>query len=88
MAYISYKKLWESEFDGIVSNRDKLQDLHINQLKFDVHDTYEKDENITTNLEPMVDSDVINKAYFDAKFKKIDGNFANKEKDYNEFKKQ
>ena len=27
MAYISYNKLWESEFDGIVSKRDKLQDL-------------------------------------------------------------
>ena len=32
MAYISYNKLWESEFDGIVSKRDKLQDLNINQL--------------------------------------------------------
>ena len=27
MAQISYNKLWESEFDGIVSRRDKLQDL-------------------------------------------------------------
>ena len=33
MAYISYNKLWESEYDGIVSKRDKLQDLNINQLK-------------------------------------------------------
>ena len=32
MAYISYNILWESEFDGIVSKRDKLQDLNINQL--------------------------------------------------------
>ena len=32
MAYISYNKLWESEFDDIVSKRDKLQDLNINQL--------------------------------------------------------
>ena len=44
MAYISYNKFWESEFDGIVSKRDKLQDLNINQLKLEVHDTYEKDE--------------------------------------------
>ena len=28
MAYISYNKLWESEFDGIVSKRDKLQDAN------------------------------------------------------------
>ena len=31
MAYISYNKLWESEFDGIVSKRDKLQDANISQ---------------------------------------------------------
>ena len=42
MAYISYNKLWESEFDGIVSRRDKLQDLNINQLKLQVYDTYKK----------------------------------------------
>ena len=30
MAFISYIILWESEFDGIVSKRDKLQDLNIN----------------------------------------------------------
>ena len=40
MAYISYNKLWESEFDGIVSKRDKLQD--INNLKLEVHDAYKK----------------------------------------------
>ena len=40
MAFISYNNLWASEFDGIVSKRDKLQDLNINQLKLEVHDTY------------------------------------------------
>ena len=44
MAYISYNKLWESEFDGIISRRDKLQDAHIDQLKLEVHDSYKKDE--------------------------------------------
>ena len=44
MAYISYKKLWEREFDAIVSKRDKLQVSNINQLKLEVHDTYKKDE--------------------------------------------
>ena len=86
MAYISYNKLWESEFDGIVSKRDKLQDLNINQLKLEVHDTYKKDEKITTNFEATDDSDVINKAY--NKLKKIDGHIAYIEKDYNEFKLQ
>ena len=50
MAYISYNKLWESEFDGIVSKRDKLQDLNISQLKVKVHDTYKKGEKIITNF--------------------------------------
>ena len=88
MAYISYNKLWESEFDGIVSKRDKLQDLNINQLRLEVHDTYKKDEKITTNFEAIDDSDVINKAYLDDKLKKIDGHNAYIEKNYNEFKKQ
>ena len=40
MADISYIKLWESEFDGIVSERDKLQDANANQSKLKIHDTY------------------------------------------------
>ena len=39
MAYISYNKIWESEFDGIVFKRDKLQGSNINQLKLEVDDT-------------------------------------------------
>ena len=85
MAYISYNKLWESEFDGIVSERDKLQDLNIKKLKLEVHDTYKKDEKITTNFEPTDNSDVINKGYLDEKLKKIDGHLSKLEKDYNEF---
>ena len=70
MAYISYIKLWESEFDGIVSKRDKLQDLNINQLKLEVHDTYKKRRKKTTDFQPTNDSDVINKAHLDEKLKK------------------
>ena len=88
MVYISYIKLWESEFDGIVSKRDKLQDLNINQLKLEVHDTYEKDEKLTTNFERIDNSDVINKGYLDEKLLKIDGHLSKLEKDYNEVKKQ
>ena len=88
MAYISYNKLWESESDGIVSKRDKLQDLNINQLKLEVHDTYKKDEKITTNFEPTDDSDVINKSYLEEKLLKINGHLSLLEKDYNEFKSQ
>ena len=42
MAYISYNKLWESKFDGIVSKRDKLKDLNFNQIKLEVYDTDKK----------------------------------------------
>ena len=88
MAYISYNKLWESEFDGIVSKRDKLQDLNINQLKLEVHDTYKKDEKITTNFEPVDNEDVINKGYLDKKLLKINGHLTKLENDFNEFKLQ
>ena len=88
MAYISYSKLWESEFDGIVSKRDKLQDANISQLKLEVHDTYKKDERITTNFKPVDNEDVINKSYLDEKLIKINGHLSNLEKDYSEFKLQ
>ena len=88
MAFISYNKFWESEFDSIVSKRDKLQDLNINQLKLEIHDTFKKDENLTTNFKPIDNEDVIKKAYLDEKIKKIDGHISYLEKDYNEFKLQ
>ena len=88
MAYISYNRLWESEFHGIVSKRDKLQDSNINELKLEVHDTYKKDEKISTNFEPVNNSDVINKGFLDSKLLKIDGHLSKLEKDFNEFKLQ
>ena len=70
MASKSYNKLWESEFDGIVSKRDILQDLNINQLKLEVHDTYKKDKKLTTDFEAVKNEDVINKSYLDNKLLK------------------
>ena len=88
MAYISYNRLWESEFNGIVSKREKLQDSNINQLKLEIHDTYKKDEKITTNFEPTDDEDVINESFLDEKLLKTNGHLSKLEKDYNEFKLQ
>ena len=88
MAYISYNKLWESEIEGIVSKKDRLQDSNISQLKLEVHDTYKKDEKISTNFEPVDNDDVINKGYLDSKLIKIDGHISKLEKDFNEFKLQ
>ena len=88
MAYKSNNKLCESEFDGIFSERDKLQDANFNQLKLQIHDTYKKIEKITTNFEAVDDEDVINKDYLDEKLKKIDEQISYIEKDYNELKLQ
>ena len=80
MAYISYNKFSESEFDGIVSKRDKLQGLNINQLKLEVHDTYKKDEKLSTDFELTDISDVINKFHLVDKLLKINGHLPNLEK--------
>ena len=83
MASIPHNKVWESEFDNIVSKKQKVPDLNNNQLKVEVHDSYKKDKK-TTLFEPTDDSDVINKVFLD-KTSKVDGHFPLLEKDYNEF---
>ena len=88
MAFISYNKLWESEYGGIVSKRDKLQDANINQLKLELHDTYKKGQNITTNSEAVANEDVINKGYIDSKLLKRVGHLSKLAKDYNDFNLQ
>ena len=62
--------------------------MDINQLKLKVHDTYKKDQKITTNSEAVEEEDFINKGYLDSKVLKIDGYLSKLEKDYNEFKLQ
>ena len=84
MTYLSYKKLCESKFDNIVSKRDKLQDINIIQLNFQVYDTYKKDEKLT-NFEHTGNTDVINKGYFEEKLLKINGHLSLLEKNNNEF---
>ena len=39
MAYISYDKLWTNEFYNIVSAKNRVQDMNLNQLKLMVNDT-------------------------------------------------
>ena len=50
MAYVSYNNLWESEFENIVSKRNRLRDLNINQVKLEVHDTYKKRGKINNRI--------------------------------------
>ena len=58
------------EFVNIVSKRNKLQDMNINQLKLELNDSFKKDEKITTNFEPTNDSDALKEAYLDEKLSK------------------
>ena len=88
MVYISCNKIWESQFDNIVSERDKLRDMNINQIKLEVYDTYKEDEKMTTNFEAVNDEDVINKAYLDEKLSKLNSRLSKVEEDYIEFKIQ
>ena len=86
MAYICHNKLWESEFDNIVSKKDKVQDVNLDQLKLEIRDTYEKVENLTTFFETSNDEDVISKASLVENLLEIDGHLSFLEKDSNEFK--
>ena len=88
MACISYNNLWAGEFDNIVSEEDEVQDINTNQWKLEVHDTYKKDEKITTNFEPTDDSDVTYKRFSDKNLSKIESQISCFGKDYNEFKSQ
>ena len=54
-------------------------------MKFEFHDTYTKDEKLTTKIEAVNDEDVVNKAYLAGKLSKINGHLSVLEKDYNEF---
>ena len=45
MAFISYNKLWESEFHIIVSKKHKLQDLNVSQIKLKLDYTYKNMKN-------------------------------------------
>ena len=88
MADISYNKYGKASLITSFLKIDKLQDLNINQLKLEVHDTYKKDEKMITNFEPTDNSEVISKFYLDEKLKKIHGHISHLEKDYNDFKLQ
>ena len=80
MAYINCNKLCESEFDYVVSTKDKVQDINISQLKLKVSVTYKKDEKITTNFEASNPDVVISKGFLDEKLFKMEGHVSYMEK--------
>ena len=76
MAYISYGKLWRSEFYNNVSLKGRLRDKNFNHIKLKVIDSYKKDETITTSFERSNLEDVVNKAYLDRKLFRIEGHIS------------
>ena len=66
--------------------KNKVQDMNINHIKLEVHDTYIQDEKMTTKIQATDEDDVINKAYLDEKLLKIKDHLSLLEKEYNEFK--
>ena len=65
MASISYNVLSENGLDNIVSKKDNMQDINLNQIKLEVHDTYKKKKK--TIFEAVYDEYVTNKAYLTKK---------------------
>ena len=84
MAYISYDKLWRSDFNNNTSAKDSVRDINPHQVKLKVTDTFEKDEEIGTKIDN--DPDVVYRANLDAKLSYLEDHSSYIEKAYNEFK--
>ena len=63
MAYLSYDKLWRTEFYNNISANGRVQDLNLKQVKLKVNDTFKKDEKITTKFKPSNPENVMNKGF-------------------------
>ena len=79
-------EIWRSGFHNKASEKDRMQDIPLNKLKFKVKDTYKKDEKITTNFNTSNPEDVINKGFLQTKIAELNGHISYVEKHYNEFR--
>ena len=70
MAYFKYDRFWRSWFYKIISAKDRIQDINLNQLKLKLNNSY-KDDKTTTNFEPHKNEDLVNKNYLDAETGKV-----------------
>ena len=86
MAYISYVILWKVSFLIISLQKNRVQDIHPNQLKLEKNDIHREDEKTKTKFEAVNDEDVMDKAYLDTKLAKVKGDISYVEKKYNELK--
>ena len=62
MVYTRYDKFWTSEFYNIVSPKDRVHDINLNELKLKVNDIYKTNEKKRTKVfEAVNDKDVFKK---------------------------
>ena len=54
MAYISYDKVWHSEFRKNVSAKNRVHDINLNHLKLKVNDAYKKDKKLQPTLKLLM----------------------------------
>ena len=58
----------------LISAKDRVQYINLNQIKVKINDTYKKTEKISTNFEAVNGEDVLNKEYLDTKLIEVKGN--------------
>ena len=77
MAYKSCDRLWRSDFYNKDSEKDRVQDINLNQIKLKVNYTYDKDEKTATNVEHVKDEDVVMKTFLDVTITEAKGHMSN-----------
>ena len=85
MAYLSYDKLWRSEFYNNISATDRVQDINRNQVKFKVNDSYKKVDKLTTKFEAVNNEHVTNKRFSVTKLSEVEDDLSYIEDYFNEY---
>ena len=81
MAYLSFDKLWRSEFYNNISSKVRFQDINLNQLKLKVKDSYKKAEKLTMKFESSDKKHAESKGYLDTELLKKEGHISYIDKD-------
>ena len=85
MVYISYNNLEESEFDNILSSKNRVKDDKKFEIKLKVNDAFNEDGTKTTKFEASIPEDVRKETFLDNNSLKIKGQTSYIKKYYSEF---
>ena len=77
LANKSCDRLWRSDFYNKDSEKDRVQDINLNQIKLKVNYTFDKDEKTATNVEHVKDEDVVMKTFLDVTITEAKGHMSN-----------